>query len=850
MIHPPSNPQGRRPNPNSRFNDEKQRLTSGLTEVAPGFPYGLEVDLRRFGAVKAFSKANLRHATTGFLADRLKQALLLIKPSLKTPTWITYPQPKTPNRDTLAHELMLLLLQSFAARLSAVLLPALLLLGLCACSDSPSEPDASGTKAMVRMLAGIDARTDPMKQSYANSLRARTIERQLKQSRGQNQVPLARALANELVLAGETRRGIEQYEKLNGLIPRADLELQLGIAHLRLGEQENCQQAHTSDSCLFPIANSGVHELPGGSRSARAHFAWLLENNPLDLTARWLDNVAAMTLGEWPTGVPEAWRMEPELFESEADLGRFHDRATDLGVDTMGLSGGISIEDFDGDGDLDLLVSAWGLSDPLRYFQNTGDGRFSELSTEVGLEGITGGLNMVHADCDNDGDVDVFVLRGAWLGYPPATDGGAYPNSLLVNVTAGGFVDDTEAAGLLSLHPTQTAAWGDLDGDGLLDLFVGNESHGANVHPAELFMNQGHRRFVDEATSRGADVRGMIKSVVLGDYDNDGDLDVHVSRLTESNLLLRNENGHFTDATSEAGLGAPTRSFPGWWFDYDNDGWQDLFVSGYGSDGKLGTAGTMAASFLKLPHNGETPRLFHNRGDGTFEDVSSAAGFDQVTFTMGSNFGDLDNDGWLDFYLGTGDPDYRSIVPNRMYRNAEGKRFQDVTTSGGFGHLQKGHAIAFADLDEDGDQDVFAVMGGAFEGDVFMNALFENPGHGNRWIKLELEGTRSNRSAIGARVAVQIASPSGERSVHSTVSTGGSFGSSPLRRELGLADATRVLDVQVTWPGTTEPVSYGSLELGRTWHIVEGESAPTERLAKPTPFNGTEGGHAEAHAGH
>jgi hypothetical protein len=92
VTHPPSNPQGRRPNLNSRFDDEKQRLTSGLTEVAPGFPYGLEVDLRRFGAVKAFSKANLRHETTGFLADSLKQALLLIKASVKTPTWITYPR--------------------------------------------------------------------------------------------------------------------------------------------------------------------------------------------------------------------------------------------------------------------------------------------------------------------------------------------------------------------------------------------------------------------------------------------------------------------------------------------------------------------------------------------------------------------------------------------------------------------------------------------------------------------------------------------------------------------------------------------------------------------------------------
>jgi hypothetical protein len=91
VIHRPSNPQGRRPNPNSRFDDERQRLTGGLKEVAPGFPYGLEVDSRRFGAVKAFSKANLRHGSTCFPANSLKQALLLIKASVKTPTSITYP---------------------------------------------------------------------------------------------------------------------------------------------------------------------------------------------------------------------------------------------------------------------------------------------------------------------------------------------------------------------------------------------------------------------------------------------------------------------------------------------------------------------------------------------------------------------------------------------------------------------------------------------------------------------------------------------------------------------------------------------------------------------------------------
>ncbi len=123
---------------------------------------------------------------------------------------------------------------------------------------------------------------------------------------------------------------------------------------------------------------------------------------------------------------------------------------------------------------------------------------------------------------------------------------------------------------------------------------------------------------------------------------------------------------------------------------------------------------------------------------------------------MGLNFGDLDNDGWLDFYLGTGAPDFAALFPNRMFRNAEGRVFQDVTTAGNFGHLQKGHAICFGDVDNDGDQDVFEEMGGAYTDDKAFSALYENPGNSNHWITLSLEGVRSNRSAIGARVTVEV----------------------------------------------------------------------------------------------
>ncbi|NJL26548.1 MAG: VCBS repeat-containing protein, partial [Thermoanaerobaculia bacterium] len=176
----------------------------------------------------------------------------------------------------------------------------------------------------------------------------------------------------------------------------------------------------------------------------------------------------------------------------------------------------------------------------------------------------------------------------------------------------------------------------------------------------------------------------------------------------------------------------------------------------------------VVADYLGQPNTLEHGRLYHNEGLGPdgrprFRDVTREMRFDRALLAMGANFGDLDNDGWLDAYFGTGEPRLETLVPNRMFRNAEGKVFQDVTTAGGFGHLQKGHAIAFGDLDDDGDEDVYAVMGGAYGGDAYKNVLFENPGSANAWVELQLEGTlRTARpSARGYRSFVR--TPAGER---------------------------------------------------------------------------------------
>ena len=198
----------------------------------------------------------------------------------------------------------------------------------------------------------------------------------------------------------------------------------------------------------------------------------------------------------------------------------------------------------------------------------------------------------------------------------------------------------------------------------------------------------------------------------------------------------------------------------------------------------------------------ERPKLYRNNGDGSFTSVEKEAGIDRSFYAMGCNYGDLNNDGLPDFYVGTGAPSFKALVPNRMMLNKNGNAFEEVTGQGGFGHLQKGHGIGFADLDGDGDQDVYAVMGGAFEGDGFMNALFENPGFGNNWIALKLEGVTANKSAIGARIKINTKESNGtSRSIYSVVSTGGSFGANTLTREIGLRKAVSISSVEITWPG-------------------------------------------------
>ncbi len=703
---------------------------------------------------------------------------------------------------------------------------------------APGNP-APSTRRMAERLAQALANPGPGMLQYLNDRLVNMIEQEATNETDLNaKFRLQFALGVQQTQAGHPDSALNTYSALEQFVEdngghlsahmQTELRMRKGVAFLRLGEQENCLANRNADSCIFPLQRAAYHLIPRGSRGAIQLFQEQLKDFPEDLTARWLLNLSYMTLGEYPAQVPKPFLIPPQTFASEYDMPAFRDVSAGLGLDTDDLAGGVIVDDFDNDGLYDIVISAWDLKGQLRYFHNDGNGCFTERTSEAGLVGETGALNIQQTDYNNDGLLDIWMLRGGWLGKA-----GRLPKSLLRNNGDGTFTDVTEEAGLLSLHPSQTSRWFDYDGDGWLDLFIGNESTDPNDPDwCELYHNNHDGTFTECAAACGLKIAAFVKGVACADYDNDGRPDLYLSVRDGPNILFHNDGPdasgrwHFSDVTQKAGVAEPIFSFPTWFFDYDNDGWEDLFVSGYSTPHGVAD---IAADYLGLPNSGTKPKLYHNNHDGTFTDVTASAHLNRICHTMGCNYGDLDNDGWLDFYCGTGDPDFTTLIPKRMFRNAQGKYFQDVTTATRTGHLQKGHAIAFADLDGDGAQDIYISLGGAYSGDGARNALFLNPGTTNHWVKLKLVGTKANRAAIGARIQLTLQTPGGRRDLYRTVSSGASFGSNPLCQEIGLGDATAISSVEIRWPGSDTRQTLSGLTLDQSYEIREGDPAAIRR---------------------
>ena len=338
---------------------------------------------------------------------------------------------------------------------------------------------------------------------------------------------------------------------------------------------------------------------------------------------------------------------------------QFTDVTTTAALGQAGASWGAAWADYDGDGDVDVYVGNTGAN---VLYRNNGNGTFTDVTTTAGVGNAGDSRAVAWADYDADGDVDLYVAN-----YGSA-------NVLYRNNGNGTFTDVTTTAGVGHAGATRGVAWGDYDGDGDVDLYLGTYG-AANV----LYRNNGDGTFTDVTTTAGVGNTGTTVPVAWGDYDGDDDLDLYVGNYAQANVLYRNNgDGTFSDVTTTAGVGLndDPRSFT--WGDYDADGDLDMYVGNYG----------------------KANLLYRNNGNGTFTDVATAAGVAHTGLAVGVAWGDHDADGDLDMYVGNW------AQANVLYRNNGDGTFTDVATTAGAAQVANTMSVAWADHDNDGDVDL------------------------------------------------------------------------------------------------------------------------------------------------
>ncbi len=436
----------------------------------------------------------------------------------------------------------------------------------------------------------------------------------------------------------------------------------------------------------------------------------------------------------------------------------FDETAVVAGVSKAGDPGAVAWFDMDGDGDEDLFVSAIGKD---RLFRNDGNGKFTKVKGSGLDKNADPSFGVAVGDYDNDGLPDLFVAN---LGAA---------NKLYHNEGAGRFRDVTRAArvGGGGTVNSYSAAWADYDRDGLLDLYVSN---GSQQQTAKNFLyhNEGGGQFREVSDAAGVGGNESSLGCAWGDYDDDGLPDLFVANFGQPNRLYRNRgDGTFADRAPQAGVDDAGNGAGAAWGDYDNDGHLDLYLFNTNS----GAA---------------NDRLYHNRGDGTFADVTEAAGLREMGDGEAVVWGDFDADGWLDIYL-VNRSDF-SAQRNRLYRNLGGSRFVDVTNAAGVAGSGSGQPAAAADYDGDGRLDLYV---GNLPGK--REELFHNRTESGAVLVVRLTGTTGNRSAIGARVTVTAGDLTMTREISSS---SGRSSQNQLAAHFGLGGATTVDAVEIRWP--------------------------------------------------
>jgi hypothetical protein len=477
------------------------------------------------------------------------------------------------------------------------------------------------------------------------------------------------------------------------------------------------------------------------------------------------------------------------------------------------MPGGVAVFDYNGDGRPDIFftngadIASLKKDSPKysnRLFRNDGGGVFTDVTAAAGLEGAGYDMGVAAGDYDNDGHPDIFIA-------------GLHRNTLYHNNGNGTFTDVTAKAGLAPVSDPQygplwaiTAAWVDVNNDGLLDLFIVNYmqwSYSAQPlcsfrgiadycspkfykgQPNQLFLNKGDGTFEDVSQTWGIrDHVGKGMGVAMADYDLDGRPDLFVTNDGLYNSLFHNLGNKFEEVAFEAGVAL------------QEDG---NFISGMGLDFRdFNNDGRPDIAFVAL--NNQTFPLYENTGKGAFREITSESGMRVASMSM-SGFGaalyDFDNDGWKDLFVsrghveslplpGTDIDQYNTVFHNQ---GATGK-WRALTEEAGLNQASpaRHRGCAFGDFDSDGRVDVVVTALSA-DAEIWMNRS-EKSGH---WLEIVLRGTKSNRDGIGARI--KLVSRSGTQYNHMTTSVGyASSSDGPVH--FGLGPDNRADSIEIRWP--------------------------------------------------
>lgn len=575
----------------------------------------------------------------------------------------------------------------------------------------------------------------------------------------------------------------------------------------------------TPDQKLQSLREMGAAYYKEGKYAEAARNFYEALQNRMNLVDQWLLHVALERIPGPPPPMPANVLFpvdEPKVDPAHPPLLKFEDIAPKLGIHAKNGNGTVAWGDIDGDGKLDVIVSGSGTF--IKVYRNEGD-HFTDVTEKVGLGHVPSGYSLNLVDYDNDGWLDLFISLNGWNGPMP---------DLLFHNEHGRFVDVSKKSGLDDPGSGFVSLWGDLDNDGWLDVVIANGVLKDGSVP-QLYRNNRDGTFTNMTKAAGIVEPPLYGTIgaALGDYDKDGRLDIFFNGQGGApNRLYHNDgNWRFTEVAKKAGVLQPVHEgFVCFFVDYNDDGWPDLLTTSLAPwDATVeGLRKGYAPRSARQVHPDST-RLFRNNRDGTFTDVTYDAKLYYPMGTMGAGVADLDNDGYVDFYFGTGDPQISRLEPNRFFRNDGDGTFTDLTRYVDFARPgNKGHGVAFVDLDGTGALDIFAQLGGHYPGDQAYNAFYRNlKAAQNHWLEVDLRGVRSNRLAIGAQLTMK----SGDLLVYREVKGSEGFGATnPYRQHFGLGNHAKIDSLEIRWPSGVKQ-EFHDLDANQIIAVREDEQA-------------------------